>query len=352
MTKHIRALDGLRGVLAFVVMITHTHQITGHTIFWHGHLAVDFFFLLSGFVITEAYEEKLKQGTLSAERFFIVRAIRLYPMVVIGAVLAGGVSVVVMDGPANTIAMATISSLFLIPFPWFDDAGGIRDLWKIDPPLWSLFFEVLSNIAFAYFLYRLPTRWLWRLLGAAFPLLVIAAYHYGTLRLGYDESNIWGGIPRIWYGFVAGMVLNRLHHANRLPKWRVPMWLLSSIMLSVLCIPTRQCFPQIELFIVIIVFPIFLIAGLNANAEKPIWLWSGRISYPLYITHFPILRLIASFHRGLPFQDVMMALFGVICCLLTATAFLICFDEPIRKAITKRLQKRWEYRGLQAHATR
>ena len=90
--QHYELLDGLRGVAALLVVCYHIFEgyaFAGGTMIEsinHGYLAVDFFFMLSGFVIAYAYDERWNR-TLTLKSFFKRRLIRLHPMVVMGAVL-------------------------------------------------------------------------------------------------------------------------------------------------------------------------------------------------------------------------------------------------------------------------
>ena len=89
---HYDILDGLRGIAALTVVWFHIFEAfaTSHLDqrINHGYLAVDFFFILSGFVIGYAYDDRWKKMTVT--EFLKRRLIRLHPMVVIGAVIGGG----------------------------------------------------------------------------------------------------------------------------------------------------------------------------------------------------------------------------------------------------------------------
>src|SRR6201992_288482 len=88
--RHYEILDGLRGVAAIAVVIFHCFEVFTFDhrfvqLMNHGYLAVDFFFLLSGFVIAYAYDDRW--GTMSTWDFFQRRLIRLQPMVVMGSLI-------------------------------------------------------------------------------------------------------------------------------------------------------------------------------------------------------------------------------------------------------------------------
>ena len=121
---HYDLLDGLRGVAALMVIFYHVFEAFATSPidqqFNHGYLAVDFFFILSGFVIGYAYDDRWK--TMTTKDFIKRRLIRLHPMVVLGAVL-GVIAFCIQgcekwDGTHVSISMvmlALLINLFLIP---------------------------------------------------------------------------------------------------------------------------------------------------------------------------------------------------------------------------------------------
>ena len=99
--QHYALLDGLRGVAAFLVVWYHIFEgyafASGSmiTMVNHGYLAVDFFFMLSGFVISYAYDDRWNK-TIDYKGFFKRRLIRLHPMVVLGAII-GAITFAIQD---------------------------------------------------------------------------------------------------------------------------------------------------------------------------------------------------------------------------------------------------------------
>src|SRR6516225_9704176 len=87
---HYPILDGLRGVAAILVIIYHLFEayypVPAHHPEHHGYLAVDFFFLLSGFVVGYAYDDRWEKG-MSVWDFFKIRLIRLHPLVLLGVLI-------------------------------------------------------------------------------------------------------------------------------------------------------------------------------------------------------------------------------------------------------------------------
>lgn len=167
---HYELLDGLRGVAAIMVIFYHifegfaTSPLDQHVN--HGYLAVDFFYILSGFVIGYAYDDRWKTS-LTMGNYFKRRLIRLHPMVVMGAVL-GALSFCIQgcekwDGsavPFTFVLLALLLNLFLIPaIPGTAaDVRGNNEMYSLNGPSWSLFFEYIGNILYALFIRRLSTR--------------------------------------------------------------------------------------------------------------------------------------------------------------------------------------------------
>ena len=133
----------------------------------HGYLAVDFFYVLSGFVIGYAYDDRWRDGGMTAGRFMLRRVIRLQPMVVLSVVL-GLVAFLVQgsvrwDGSAVPVGMVLLSllmGLFLIPvFPGMGaDVRGNGEMFPLNGPSWSLFFEYIGSILYAVVLHRLSRK--------------------------------------------------------------------------------------------------------------------------------------------------------------------------------------------------
>ncbi|MFT4022650.1 MAG: acyltransferase [Flavihumibacter sp.] len=186
---HYNTLDGLRGVAALTVVCFHLFEVyaTSHVDqqINHGYLAVDFFFILSGFVVGYAYDDRRK--TMTATAFIKRRFIRLHPMVVIGAVI--GAIVFYFQGceawdvskiPVTALLVATLLNIFMIPAPPAYEVRGLGELYPLNGPAWSLFFEYIGNILYAFFIRKLSTK--------ALAALVIGSVllAYTCLQL-YDE---------------------------------------------------------------------------------------------------------------------------------------------------------------------
>ena len=214
---HYDLLDGLRGVAALMVIWYHIFEgyafasDTMITTFNHGYLAVDFFFILSGFVIGYAYDDRWGKS-LTMKDFFKRRLIRLHPMVIMGAVL-GAITFcfqgsVQWDGTHIGISMIMLSLLCTIFFiPAMPGVGyevrGNGEMFPLNGPCWSLFFEYIGNILYALFIRRLSNKALTVLvvlLGVALALFaVFDVSGYGNIGVGWTLNgvNFGGGLLRM-----------------------------------------------------------------------------------------------------------------------------------------------------------
>ena len=224
---HYELLDGLRGVAALLVVWYHVFEgyaFAGGTLIEsinHGYLAVDFFFILSGFVIGYAYDDRWGRS-LTMKNFFKRRLIRLHPMVIMGAVL--GVVTFCIQGSvqwdgthvATSMTMlALLCAMFFIPA--YPGAGyevrGNGEMFPLNGPSWSLFFEYIGNLLYALFIHRLSNKMLTVfvvLLGAALACFAIFDVSgYGNMGVGWtlDAVNFLGGLLRMLFPFSLGMLV-------------------------------------------------------------------------------------------------------------------------------------------------
>lgn len=361
---HYELLDGLRGVAALLVVWYHLFEAFATSPvdqrFNHGYLAVDFFFLLSGFVIGYAYDERWGRG-LRMRDFIKRRLIRLHPMVVLGALL--GAAAFFVQGsvrwngePVSTgmVLAALLCGLLLIP-AW-PGAGhemrGNGEMYPLNGPGWSLFFEYLGNLLYMLLLRRLPTRWLMLLValtGAALAAFAIGDLSgYGHLGVGWTlaGSNFPGGMLRLLFAFPAGLLLARRFRPVRI---RGAFWLCSLSLAVLLAMPyvgseQNHLFNGLyDTLSTLLLFPLLLWLGASGHATDAatarICGFLGDISYPLYMVHYPSMYLFYAWvwNHGYTFSEVWpvaAALFAGN--ILLAWFVLKIYDEPLRRLLTAR----------------
>jgi peptidoglycan/LPS O-acetylase OafA/YrhL len=347
-TDHYEVLDGLRGVAAVAIVLFHFMEIIipdfKDNFIAHGYLAVDFFFCLSGFVISYAYDTRIiKIGVL---RFLTLRLIRLHPLVVIGSVL--GLLSFLFDPFVNLSATYTVAqtvqlfvtSLLMIPYPVV--AERYYNFFHLNAPMWSLFWEYVANIIYAVLLFKLRNKMLWFLVVIAAVLLCNEAYRSGNLVVGWGQGNFWGGGVRVFYSFLAGMLVYRSRWMVRSPMGFVAM---SLLLLAAFLVPYSEKFNWIiEPIMVMFYFPAVVALGAGANLgnrSKAICELSGRISYPLYMVHYPFMWIFLSYvQTQKPAMGEMMIITCIGVLLLIALAYLVMnyIDVPVRNFLRKRLR--------------
>lgn len=225
---HYVLLDGLRGVAALLVIWYHVFEGFATSPidqkFNHGYLAVDFFFILSGFVIGYAYDDRWKT-TMTQKEFFKRRLIRLHPMVVMGAVL-GAITFCIQgceqwDGTRVSISMvmlAMLLNLFLIPaVPGTGpEVRGNGEMYPLNGPSWSLFFEYIGNILYALFIRRLSTKALTILVViagiglASFSIFNLSGNYHLGVGWSMIDYNLIGGFLRMLFAFSIGLLMSRI----------------------------------------------------------------------------------------------------------------------------------------------
>lgn len=341
---HFEVLDGLRGVAALCVVIFHFSEmvIWDYSKLWigHGFLAVDFFFCLSGFVLGYAYDDRI--ATLGLRKFLKARLIRLHPMVIFGAALGLLAFYANPFGRTPGYSKASISLLFvasilLIPSGGMRERG--RNLFSLNAPSWSLFWEYIANLAFGLVLYRLRRRALVVLTVAAAALLCWAGHRAGNLSGGWSARNFWDGGIRVAFSFPAGLLIYRLGWKLRT---RLGFGALSFLLLLVLAMPYARGAWVREAVVILVVFPLVVATGAGAsvtpNIERLCRL-SGDLSYPLYMTHYGVIWIWGNYaaKHHLAGQALWTAVaFGVSLMVAFAWTILKLYDEPVRRYLSVR----------------
>lgn len=320
---------------------------------------MDFFFILSGFVIGYAYDDRW--GKMKKKDFFKRRLIRLQPMIIMGAVL-GAVTFFIQGGvmwngtrvAVSMIMIALLLQLFLIPaIPGSGaEVRGNGEMFPLNGPSWSLFFEYIGNILYALILRRLSTRALTVLVviaGAGLAVFAVGNFSgFGHLGVGWTmaDYNLIGGFLRLLFSFSAGLLMSRVFRPVRI---RGVFWICSLAVIVLLSMPyigngdSRWMNGLYDAVCVILIFPVLVYLGASGMTTDKITTgmckWLGDISYPLYIVHYPFMYLFYAYvwKNGLTFVQTwpltLVVFFGNI---LLAYLCLKLYDEPVRRFLTKR----------------
>lgn len=374
---HYAILDGLRGVAALTVIWYHVFEGFATSPldqkFNHGYLAVDFFFILSGFVVGYAYDDrwKSKGGPASVERdarggmrmrdFLKRRIVRLHPMVVLGSVL-GAVTFLIQgsvqwDGthvPFGMVMLAMLLGMFLIPaYPGAPyEVRGNNEMYPLNGPSWSLFFEYIGNVLYALVLRRLPTRWL--AVVTVVSGIGLAGYAvgglsgYGHLGVGWSMTdwNLPGGFLRLMFSFSVGLLMSR----NFRPwKVRGAFWICSAAVIALLSLPriggegNMWLNGLYEAVCVTCIFPVLVYMGASGRISEGLPMkvcrFLGDISYPVYIIHYPFMYLFYAWtFTGVPFSTAWPWAVAVFAgSIVLAYILLKVYDEPLRRWLGSRI---------------
>ena len=345
MARHdrYRLLDELRGIAAIGVLVFHIGTRGGGPILLpNGYLAVDFFFMLSGFVIAEAYEDRLCAG-MSFGAFAARRLVRMAPVAMLGAVL-GGVYLLARHfaAPARSdslveVLAANLLNLLILPKLWRGAATG-WELFPANGPLWSLFFEIGINLVWAAFLAGRTTSTLARLVAASAAALIFCGLHYGTLHLGWEVPSLPGGVARVSFGFGTGLLLHRL-------RGHLPVMDRRAACLAMVALVYFLALPLSEigwiLPVVLLFLPAVMVLAVAAGQEAvlPGGALLGRLSYPVYGIHLPLIAVMAGAlkYGGGSASSNWPALALVPLLLVAAYAVLVWIDEPVRAWLVRHL---------------
>ncbi len=332
------SLDALRGIAAITVLIHHAERELHCSFgFAYGYLAVDVFFLMSGFVIAGAYEPRM-DARMGAWAFMKLRLVRLYPMMLLGALLGNGAALLNGNSEAPLL-LAGAGALTMLPLVW---SGAL--LFPFNIPEWSIFFEIVTNLLHRLIAPILTVRALVLILAGSFLLLMIAGWRLRGLANGFSPETFWGGFPRVFLSYFAGVLIYRLR-----ARWqpRVPVLPLPLLLAAFVAIVVGEALlggsvPASAYWLgaVVIAFPIGLM--LLAQARVPAGMMRiaeelGDLSYPLYAVHMPLLLFVAP--HILPLSGGARAGFALLAAALIALIALLLdryYDRVVRRLIQPR----------------
>ena len=368
---HYALLDGLRGVAALAVVWYHIfegYQFAGQKPFIetinHGYLAVDFFFILSGFVIGYAYDDRWGRS-LTLKGFLRRRLIRLHPMVIMGGAI-GAASFALTgferwDGTHATLGLALLAMLcswFMLPaVPGIArEVRGNGEMFPLNGPFWSLFYEYIGNVVYALIIRRLPTRLLALLSlalcgGLAWYALTDQA-GYGSIGVGWtmDQANVVGGSLRMLCPMTMGMLLSRVFRPVNV---RGAFWICTVVLLLLFHAPLITSSGAVSLnglfesACIILVFPVLVWIAASGKttdaASTRICRFLGDLSFPLYLVHYPVMYI---FYLWLIHtrQYTLAETWPVALCVVAISVLLawLClrfYDIPVRKWLTRLCSK-------------
>ena len=347
--RTFHTLDALRGVAALVVLLFHAAFFFGLAPPAEGYLAVDLFFVMSGFIIAYRYDDDLRRG-LRVRDFVVLRLIRLYPLFLLGAILGLVPALAaVAAGHADHMHEGLVASfplaVLMLPSTWVWPDLSVA--YPLNYVSWSLALEIVVNVAYAASHRVWSVRNLVAVVAAAFVCLCVAAFAYGSLNIGYEWANAPGGLPRIVFGFGLGVLIFRLR-AGRPAAPRARWWILVMLVPAILFLDPLRVAPAAfrpvwDMLVVALAVPLIVIAAIAnepPKAAQGACALAGVFSYVLYSLHAPFvglfLRAEERLHLDLdtisPLRSLAFATGLVVVCGLAHVAW----DRPIRRLAASR----------------
>jgi peptidoglycan/LPS O-acetylase OafA/YrhL len=343
-------LDGMRGIAAIAVALYHFDIY----LMPHGYVAVDFFFVLSGFVLYRSYLPRFREG-LGFGRFMAQRFARLWPLFTLGTLLgaAFALQLIFSDAPQAMSVRDFVTTLLLHALMLPSPVSYPLYPWNV--PSWSLMFEIVANVALFALIFRLPRP-------ALVVISVISAAGMIPIVLDNGSGNIgalWGehgiALMRTAFSFTLGVLIAMLpasrarslaDEATTTGMPRASSWLGVACIAAIgllLAMPTpREWAAAYDLAIILVFSPVLVFLGSRVEPVRfaaSLAAFTGEVSYALYAVHWSFIEPIRSFVRYTGLQPIPAAALFLTAMLAVAWAAVRWYDLPLRRAITALLLK-------------
>ncbi|PZO09118.1 MAG: acyltransferase [Alphaproteobacteria bacterium] len=298
--ERLPALTSIRFWLALGVVLFH-YQLnivseggTGLALIERARLAVDFFFILSGFVLAHVYGRKVRDGGYSHRRFLIARLARIYPahiaMLAFMAALAGVAVVLGQPFDAESYSVTGFLSALALTHAWF--AATVPNEWN--GPSWSLSGEWAAYLAFPLFavvgLRRARNPWLVTAFAIGLFVAIDAFYRwrYGEIL---THAELVLGVLRIVPEFLFGIGLYEIGRRLRPTPWtaRIGAIVALGALLLLMGFSADERLTVGVSGLVILSLGLLARSGSDRVFDHPLMREAGEASYALYLVHLPLL---------------------------------------------------------------
>jgi peptidoglycan/LPS O-acetylase OafA/YrhL len=347
--RRYELLDCLRGEAAVAVVLYHLSVVRlEYHLMPQGYLAVDFFFALSGFVLANAYHSVLSLDRRTISWFLRKRIVRLYPLAFAGVVFGLALLVckwIFFPQKTDSSAQVWLSAAFnilLLPTFW----GGAPSRHLLFPgngALWSLFFEFIINVVWAFVLVKRTVKELCFLVFASAVFLIWQTYATGTENLGNESATFLGGLARVSFGFTAGVLIYRLRGRIQAPEIAGANWILMACLGGLLAFPASGFFPQqaYDLICAIGIMPMIVLGAASQNGLGRVGQLAGELSYPLYVLHYPVLLIASGLYQtklsGV--EPHMLSIGAVTTAVVISWLALTLYDQPSRDFLSRLIDR-------------
>ena len=331
------ALNGMRGLAAIAVAIFHAYPLFGAQIVPGGYLAVDLFFVLSGVVISHAYGARLSAGLRVAD-FLKIRIIRFMPFYLVGLAFGLVLAVALLLAgspdalPPDRLAIALLFALFFMPVPF----GG--DIFPLNGPAWSLFYELVVNALYALFFRWLTPAVLMTVILVAVSVLIPGVWAHGSAALGPALGDAPVAFARTVFSFSAGVLV---YSWRRPINSALPFVAIVTVMLLMFLPIGRDWRPVFDLTCIVLVFPlsvfVLLGSGTVSARQSRAFEFLGDMSYGLYAVHYPLIWIVRGASGKLGFDSAYAGLMLIALLVVSSASIERRIDSPLRSWLTARL---------------
>ncbi len=362
-----KILDSLRGIAAIIIVIYHLFESyyslgISHPIN-HGYLAVDFFFVLSGFVISYSYDDRWEE--MSLWNFIKRRFIRLHPYVIFGTFFGSLIFYfqdcenfpLIKNCKFYQVLICLIWGITIIPIPSYFDIRGWKETNPLNGVIWTLQLEYFGNFIYAILIRRISNLILLILIFFSCILTFILCFNFDFFNilkerneLSYTVIGGWSlnlchifiGFVRLLYPFLIGIYISR---KKLLIKTKYPFFGCCFLICLSLGMPfvgneyIRFTNGIYDFFVIIFVFPLIVSIGAGTEIDDNNFISKicnllGEISYPIYITHYPLIYIQQSFatnyHYRSTEEHIFVSFSIFILIIFVAFSSLNLYDKPFR----------------------
>jgi peptidoglycan/LPS O-acetylase OafA/YrhL len=283
-SARLPGIEALRGVAAICVVLLHLQAtLRGHPpIFGKGYLAVDFFLMLSGFLMARTQEARFTGGR-GAWRFIWARTKRLWPMMALGGVLGAPVLLHRTESVWHFLSLA-VPNFLLLPAS-FDNL-----VYPLNIPAWTIFYELVANLLHVLVFWRFGRAALALSIAGGLAAMIAVALHFGSFDVGARPAHFLAGFPRIAFAYLIGIALGRWWRDE--PSIRIPVYPALAAMPLLFAASWWLGWSHwlFDLLFVTLACPLIIAGALRLKGAPKLALWSGVLSFPLFAVHMPILQ--------------------------------------------------------------
>lgn len=282
----LAGLDALRGIAALLVMGLHANAVFGGLgVFSKGYLGVDFFLMLSGFLMARITEPRLAAG-LAPRRFMIARYKRFWGMVALGSLIGIPYLWIRSSGEWWPFLPALLANFALLPWPV------ANLLFALNIPAWTIFAELLANASHVLALRRLSNKTLTLLTVILGSLTIWVAVTWGSLDVGARPAHVMAAIPRVFFAYCLGITLWRWRQDHVLLPLPSAVALLAMPLAIVGGWYVGWQSWSFDLVFVMLLCPLMISAATAITRQTSLGWLSAAISFPLFAVHLPILEAV------------------------------------------------------------